>query len=93
MSFGLNTRTKVIFLEFKDHIIIFRSLERGAVFATPPRSMNEGEDENKNEGKTSRSYSEPEPLDEEEDAPFRSLPFTSYVGHSADVLDLAWSKV
>lgn len=31
--------------------------------------------------------------DEEEDtAPFRQVPFSSYVGHSADVLDLAWSK-
>lgn len=32
-------------------------------------------------------------LDDDEDAaPFRQVPFSSYVGHSADVLDLAWSK-
>jgi len=83
---------KEYFAYFNELRTKYENKERGAVFATPPRSMNEGEDENKNEGKTSRSYSEPEPLDEEEDAPFRSLPFTSYVGHSADVLDLAWSK-
>jgi len=32
-------------------------------------------------------------LDEDPEAPFKSLPFSSYYGHTADVLDLAWSKV
>ena len=74
--------------------------ERGMVFATPPRSsmdqMKEDEDR-----RTSRAgsdaggtiYSGSDEPDDEEDAPFRSLPFSSYVGHTADVLDLAWSKV
>ncbi|XP_039271162.2 WD repeat-containing protein 44-like isoform X1 [Styela clava] len=30
--------------------------------------------------------------EDEEEAPFRQVPFSSYVGHAADVLDLAWSK-
>ena len=70
------------------------------VFVTPPRnSMEPLRDE---EGpRTSRVgsdaggtvYSGSDEPDDEEDAPFRSLPFSSYVGHSADVLDLAWSKV
>ena len=74
--------------------------ERGMVFATPPRSsmdqMKEDDDR-----RTSRAgsdaggtiYSGSDEPDDEEDAPFRSLPFSSYVGHTADVLDLAWSKV
>lgn len=56
----------------------------------------EGEDSSKNndEGATSSSRARlmDDDDDDEVDAPFRSLPFTSYVGHTADVLDLAWSK-
>ncbi|XP_078482822.1 WD repeat-containing protein 44-like isoform X2 [Ciona intestinalis] len=71
------------------------SKERGAVFATPPRNTMEPPTQDPpnipSEDRSSR-YESSDQLDEEEEAPFRSLPFSSYVGHSADVLDLAWSK-
>uniref|UniRef100_H2ZDE7 WD repeat-containing protein 44 n=1 Tax=Ciona savignyi TaxID=51511 RepID=H2ZDE7_CIOSA len=69
--------------------------ERGAVFATPPRNSMEPpthEPPKLPPDNGGSRYESSDQLDEEEEAPFRSLPFSSYVGHSADVLDLAWSK-
>ena len=71
--------------------IDFIFTDRGAVFATPPRSSVDFSEKRKFDERT--EISSQDDLDDEEDAPFRSLPFSSYVGHTADVLDLAWSKV
>jgi len=60
-----------------------KSNDRG-VFATPPRSMSESSQQENQESSTDSTL--------EDDSPFRPLPLTSYVGHTSDVLDLAWSK-
>ncbi|CAK8671833.1 unnamed protein product [Clavelina lepadiformis] len=76
----------------------YDSKERGAVFATPPRSSMEppSGDDAANSGEkfdgSGSTYSGSDQREEDEEAPFQSLPFSSYVGHTADVLDLAWSK-
>ena len=81
-------------------ISIYYIIDRGVVFATPPRNSMDPprEEEKKRFSKASSEaggtiYSGSDDAEDEEDAPFRPLPFSSYVGHTADVLDLAWSKV
>lgn len=34
-----------------------------------------------------------DPDTEDRNAPFRQVPFCKYKGHTADLLDLSWSKV
>jgi len=63
----------------------YRKSNDQGVFATPPRSMSESSSQPENQESSADSTLE-------DDSPFRPLPLTSYVGHTSDVLDLAWSK-
>ena len=59
----------------------------------PPKDDSDSRRSRANSEAGGSNYSASDEAEDEEDAPFRSLPFSSYVGHTADVLDLAWSKV
>jgi len=77
------------FNEFNELRNKYDGKDRGAVFATPPRMDYHHQYTHYNDATNNDNNNDD---DEDEDAPFRSLPFSSYVGHTADVLDLAWSK-
>nr|CAB3267704.1 WD repeat-containing protein 44-like [Phallusia mammillata] len=76
---------------FNDMRKKYDSKERGAVFATPPRGSMDPPPASSDDI-SDAGDAESDQLEEDVDAPFKSLPFSSYFGHTADVLDLAWSK-